>query len=115
MQVVTDLAQLVATTPTTSARTAARRMLDGRLALHDVLLAHGPVFPARVGMHDGRGELVADVRVHDASEAYMALAKLLTVAAAGPDDLRVCFDPRVRAGVGRRRRVVASDPVQLAA
>lgn len=114
MLLATDLADLVATTPTAPARAVARAMIDRRCAPHDLGLAAGPAFPTRVGVHDGRGGVLADLLVADASEAFVALAKLLTVVEVTPGPLEVCFDPRVRAGVGRPRAVPAA-PLDLAA
>jgi hypothetical protein len=73
MEIVHRIEQLVEVTPTAIARTGAHSMLRPHLATGE--------WPVWVTASDALGSTVAVVRVADASEAFVVVAKLLTLLA----------------------------------
>ena len=85
MTLVTSVRDLVPVTPTAAGRTAAYCLVD----------EDDPVWPRRVRAWSADGRPAADVLVEDASEAFVVVAKLLTL-----------LEPWSRTEAGRARVVV---------
>lgn len=91
MDTITSLHDLVPVTPSAAARTGAHCLVPDRGSTS---------FPAWVHAWDERGELVALVHVQDPSEAFVVIAKLLTI-----------LPPWGSPGGRHTRLVVADEPI----